>query len=81
MVKQYPPNNKIPGDFVIVAKPPNRPANQKLLFSKKNKDSNINNINKLSGAPVERTTKNLGNNKNIDVSKSGFFVKLNFLRK
>lgn len=77
----YPANNNIPGVFVIVANPPNKPASQNFSFSKKNNDNNINNINKLSGAPADLTTKNRGRNKKIDANINGFFVSLNFLSK
>lgn len=79
MTNIYAGNNSIPGVFVIVANPPNKPANQNFSFSKKKSDNNINNINKLSGAPTVRTTKNRGKNNKTDANINGFFVSLNFL--
>ena len=75
----YPANKSIPGVFVMAANPPNKPASQNLFFSKENNDNKINNINRLSGAPTDRTTKNRGKNSRTDAKTNGFFVSLNFL--
>ena len=63
----------------MVANPPNKPANQNWVFSKKKSDSKIKSMNKLSGAPTVRTTKNRGKNNKTDANINGFFVSLNFL--
>jgi len=81
MTNIYAGNNSIPGVFVIVANPPNKPANQNFSFSKKYNDNNIKRINKLSGAPTDLTIKKRGKNNNTDANIKGFFVSLNFLSK
>lgn len=71
----------MPGVFVAVAKPPKRPASQKFFFSKKKSEAKINNMNIVSGAPIDRMTKNLGKNRNTVATINGYLVRLKCLRK